>query len=94
MSKLRCPCSNVMSDVAWPSRHVFYLVGQDDVDGSYEHIPSLDIIGRPEVWVCAKCGRLAVEIGPRNDIRWFSPDPPAQQDALDWLRSHEPVPDD
>ncbi len=64
MAKLGCPCGNSLSNVCFPNT----LEGE--IKGIYEYVSR-------NVWECAECGRLAIDMEDEQGVticKWYNPE--------------------
>ena len=76
MSKLKCLCGEVLSNVISPNETEGLLLRNIDLE-FYNKKSNDEIIemGR-DVWECNKCGRLAVSFPKKDDcnVKWYYPE--------------------
>jgi hypothetical protein len=73
MAHIRCPCGNRLSNVCFPNT----LEGQ--IKGIYEY-------KERDVWECADCGRLAIDIKDEvglTEVKWYIPEDGIPGDLFD-----------
>lgn len=70
MTKLRCTCGEILSDVSSPCRSNGWLIRDIDLEKS-----DLCIIqDGVDVWECSKCGRIAIGNRIDSSVKWFFPE--------------------
>ena len=90
MSKVYCPCGNVISNVGHPSQSNGWLITDCVLDSEVFEDALKKDFGRADdgqgaycvimdyaadVWECDKCGRIAIGASNANpSIKWFSPE--------------------
>lgn len=81
MSKVKCICDNVISNVGLPSSSNGWLVtdcdldAMDDKDINFDDgIYSIVLDCAVDVWECVECGRIGIGNKSDNGIKWFTPE--------------------
>lgn len=77
MAKLGCPCGNPLDNIAYPSRNIYSIISQVELDSVYD-CKSTDAFERKfekvshEVWKCTQCKRIAIMHNEDNGLTWYA----------------------
>ena len=76
MSKLKCLCGNVLSNVGIPNEMEGIIIKDSDLVFNTK-LTYMEVMNKGRtVWECKMCGRLAISYPEKNDneVKWYKPE--------------------
>jgi hypothetical protein len=70
MGKLKCPCTNTISNTLSPSKRNGWLLKDRDLHDRMDDLCPIE--HGSDVWECDRCGKIAIG-RPDNKVKWYAP---------------------